>query len=872
MSIERLKSVLADRYSIERELGAGGMATVYLARDLKHDRNVAIKVLRPELAAALGEERFLREITTTAGLRHPNILPLYDSGSAGGALYYVMPFVVGETLDDRLRRERRLPLHDALAIVREVADALGAAHAQGVVHRDIKPANLLLESGHAVVADFGIASAVQMAGGTKLTQAGMAVGTPVYMSPEQAAGGQQIDGRSDLYSLGCVLFELLVGEPPFNGPSAPSVLAQHLSTPAPALSSRAPGIPAPVAAIVSRLLAKEPDERYADARQLINAIDGALTPATTAAYLAAQRSAGRRSLLIPALIAILVLGGWALTRWWSGIDAAPAVTLRQLTSSVEVEEYPALSPDGARLLFSRDLGGIRQLFLVNIADGSERRVTRDSSDAIQPVWTPGGDAVVFVRARKPNTRLQPGDVFGEFSGGDIWRLTLASGAATRLVEEAATPSVAPDGRLAFDAARGGTRRIWVADSEGRNAQELSVDSSEAVAHSAPRWSPDGRWIVFQRHEHTRFDIGVIDVASHRTSQVTNDAYADLQPAWDPSGRAIWFTSNRAGGYNIWRIPVTRRGARGGPPVQITTGAGEDVELSVPSAGGRMAFSVLRLNADLWRLPVGPKDGRPTGTPELVVATTREESRGDWSPDSRRIAFNSDRSGEMNIWVHTLADSSDRQVTRGPGGDYQPRWSPDGGHVAFFSARAGNADIWSVDVATGQLTQLTTSPWLDINPAYSPDGSAIAFQSDRGGRIEVWTMKADGTDQRQLSQNGAGVLHFLVWSKDGKYLYFRDGNATASPGRIEVATGIVTPVGIHGGSHLSFNPDDTLLADVSGHTVLWISPLGGTPYESFHFDDPDIRVDYPVWSPDGRWILFDRLKPEGGDIWLMERHP
>ncbi len=224
-----LRTTLADRYRIEGELGSGGMATVYLAEDLKHHRQVALKVLRPELAAALGPERFLREIEISANLNHPHILPLFDSGEAGGFLYYVMPYVEGESLQDRLNREKQLPVDDALQITREVADALGFAHRHNVVHRDIKPANILLEEGHAVVSDFGIARAITKAGGERLTDSGVAVGTPAYMSPEQASGSTEIDGRSDVYSLGCVVFEMLCGEPPFTGPTPQAVVARQIS-------------------------------------------------------------------------------------------------------------------------------------------------------------------------------------------------------------------------------------------------------------------------------------------------------------------------------------------------------------------------------------------------------------------------------------------------------------------------------------------------------------------------------------------------------------------------------------------------------------------------------------------------------------------
>jgi serine/threonine-protein kinase len=281
--LDKLTTALSDRYRIERELGAGGMATVYLAEDLKHKRKVAVKVLRPELAAAVGHDRFLREITTTANLRHPHILPLYDSGDADGFLFYVMPYVEGESLQTRLAREKQLPLEDALQIAREVADALSYAHAHDVVHRDIKPDNIMLESGHAVVADFGIARAVDAAGGEALTQTGIAVGTPVYMSPEQAAGQADVDGRSDLYSLGCVLYEMLGGQPPFTGATVESLVHQHVMVdPAPITNLR-PAVPPPVVAALARALAKTPADRFNPVGMFASALAPEVVTATHAA-------------------------------------------------------------------------------------------------------------------------------------------------------------------------------------------------------------------------------------------------------------------------------------------------------------------------------------------------------------------------------------------------------------------------------------------------------------------------------------------------------------------------------------------------------------------------------------------------------------
>ncbi|MFQ5704201.1 MAG: serine/threonine-protein kinase [Gemmatimonadales bacterium] len=302
--VERLTTALADRYAIERALGAGGMAVVYLAQDRRHHRSVALKVLRPELAQAVGPDRFLREIELAARLTHPHILPLYDSGEAGGFLYYVMPFIEGGSLRDRLDKEKQLPVDDALRITGEVADALDYAHAEGVVHRDIKPENVLLSRGHALVADFGVGKALSAVGAEQLTQTGLAVGTPAYMSPEQAAGDGELDGRSDLYALGCVLYEMLAGEQPFTGPTAQAVIAKRFTESAPAVSSRRDTLPAKLDQVVSRVLAKTPADRFATGAQFAEALTLASTtplpqPATSVAgqgsVLAGFRSFARRS-------------------------------------------------------------------------------------------------------------------------------------------------------------------------------------------------------------------------------------------------------------------------------------------------------------------------------------------------------------------------------------------------------------------------------------------------------------------------------------------------------------------------------------------------------------------------------------------------
>jgi serine/threonine-protein kinase len=367
--LERLRGALHDHYAVEREIGHGGMARVVLAEDRKHRRRVAIKVMRPEVAEVLGAERFLREIEIAARLTHPHILPLHDSGEADGLLYYVMPFVDGDSLRDRLTRERQLPLADALRITREVASALGYAHQQGVVHRDIKPENILLQSGHAVVSDFGIARAVSVASADRLTQTGIALGTAAYMSPEQATGERDIDGRSDLYSLGCVLYEMVAGEPPFSGPNVQAMLARRLSGPAPSLAGVRDELPERLERAVRKALSRVPADRFRTAEQFATAIsEPALSDSGAAAAQPAaaseRRPRWRRSHVFAglAVVALAAGGVWGLTRpgfWRGASDAHDRFAV--LPFAVRGSDHLAYLGEGIVDLLSRNLDGVDEL-------------------------------------------------------------------------------------------------------------------------------------------------------------------------------------------------------------------------------------------------------------------------------------------------------------------------------------------------------------------------------------------------------------------------------------------------------------------------------------------------------------------------------
>ena len=871
---ERIAGALADRYSIGDEIGAGGMATVYRARDLRHDRIVAVKVLRPEIALALGTARFLQEIQLAARLFHPHILMLIDSGAADGLLYYVMPYVDGESLRDKLNRGGPLSVEAATTIAGQCASALDYAHAQGVVHRDIKPENILFEAGHAVIADFGIARAVSAAATDRLTGTGVSLGTPQYMSPEQAAGATDVGPAADVYALGVVLYECLAGHPPFHGGTAASVIARHVTeTPPPVTDSR-PDTPLNFSAALDRALRKDPSERFASAGDFAQA-------AARSAHATQPRANPRIIAAGVAAVIALVAATYALQDRGTRSDGAtegglaPGMgsRLAQLTFAEGVEQWLSWSRNGRQTVHVAESGAHRKLFLRETGTSEQRQLTTGLQDDIQPAWSPDGRRIAFVRASAPGGKLEPSDINGWYSeGGDIWTVDVATGRAAMIVRNAFGPSFSPDGRqLAFDAPWSGARRIWISDDAGRNPRALSTDSSEAVVHSEAAWSPNGKLIAFRRIEKAASDIGVVEVATQRVHWITRDNVLDMNPSWSPGSDMLYFSSSRGGGINIWRVAVSASGERAGQPQQTTTGAGDDVTPALSPDGSRLGFTVRSFDSDVWRLAVDPASGRARGGAEAVSRTTRVESRAAWSPDAANIAFNSDRLGEMNLWVRAVASGVERQLTRGSGGDYQAHWSPDGRSIAFFSARSGNADIWSVPLAGGEPVQLTTDRATDTNPFHSPDGRHIAFMSDRRGRLEVWVMGRDGAGQRPLSDLRAGG-HFIMWTADSRAVIFLAESATEREiVQVTLADGATTRLrAVESGGHMSWSPDRTSIMDVRGHRELRGYPLNGAPaYTVFDFGAPDVRLDYPVWSPDGRWVLFDRAEATGGDVWVLE---
>jgi serine/threonine-protein kinase len=563
--LHRLNNVLAGHYDIERELGAGGMAHVFLANDVKHDRSVAVKVFRPELASSLGTERFLREIQIAAKLSHPHILPLYDSGEADGFLYYVMPLVEGESLGDRMEREGQLPYDDALQITRETADALNYAHARGLVHRDIKPDNIMLTGGHAVVMDFGIARAVSAAGGDKLTQTGMAVGTPLYMSPEQAAAVDEVDGRTDIYALGCVLYEMLTGTPPFTGPTPQAVMARHSMDHVPSPITLRDTIPAELEEILYCALAKSPADRFrtaadfAEALKVIHTRTGTLprmsastvrpsriTPTTPMPF--AARSAVKRRKIAAASVAALVIAAGVYQFGIRAPRGGPGVTgsgpdLRSLA----VMYFEDRSPEGELQYLADGLteGLIRRLTRVGALDVVSR-------NGVAPYRGTGVAADSVARA------LQVGSVIRgsvEPTGSDL-RVTvrLVDGASGVDVERAAFALSAADFLALSDSVVqqvAGLLRGWIGDEVRVRRQRFATTSNDA-------------WALVQRGANARKDAEALVNAG------------EMAQAFDAFMLADSMLTLAEGADAEWVEPIVQRGNLAYRIARLSVGESDEV--------------------------------------------------------------------------------------------------------------------------------------------------------------------------------------------------------------------------------------------------------------------------------------------------------
>ncbi len=868
--LDHLRSALAGRYAVDRELGQGGMATVYLARDLKHDRPVAIKVLRPELGSALGAERFLREIQTTATLRHPNILPLFDSGATDpdGLLYYVMPLVEGESLRARLDRERQLPIGDALRIAAEVAAALAYAHGRGIIHRDIKPENILLENGRAVVADFGIARAVVTDGGTALTQTGMALGTPVYMSPEQGMGESALDGRTDQYALGCVLYEMLAGEPPYTGATAQAIVAKRLMEPVPQVRTLRDTVPETVAAALSRALAKSPADRFTD----VEAFARALVAAEAAPPGPVRR---RRAALVAGGAAVAVLALGAL--WFRSRDRAaplPAIgRTSQVTRDPALELDPALSPDGTMIAYAQGTPTKLQIYVQPVARGRPTALTTDTGGSFRgPQWSPDGREIAF-------------------QGKDgVWVAPAGGGAPRRVVQldtalnSLGSGSVSAVTGLAWS--HDGTRLAYTSREAVLNLTPVApggetVRLATPAAPGSPAWSPDGKWIAISAGNPIFiFGTGYLGNAGNNAIwlipttggpavRITDGASLNQSPQWSPDGRALYWISDRAGSRDLYRVRLDRAGSPAGSAERLTTGL-DAHSISLAAKGSALAYSVFRPYANIWSLPV-PATGPVSAAQAKELTTGRQTIESvEVSPDGEWLVFDSDRGGNADLYRMPAAGGEPLRLTSDSGGNYSAVWSGDGRRIAFHSFRGGARHVYTMNADGSGVVQRTFGRADELDPTWSPDGAALGFQSMGNSQSTLRVMPLSGTDSSRVVAVGAD---FLRWSPAGPWLAYHAADglrlvpAAGGPSRL-----LVDNAADGGEAFLAaWAPDGKTVYYLSRRRTGWgiraVPAAGGASRPLVDFGDPTRQPARYGFSTDGR-RLYLTVGSSESDVWVM----
>jgi serine/threonine-protein kinase len=817
--LERLTAALADRYRLERELGAGGMATVYLAEDLKHKRKVALKVLKPELAAVLGAERFVQEITTTAALQHPHILPLFDSGTADGFLFYVMPFIDGETLRAQLDRETQLGVDDAVRIAREVADALEHAHQHGIVHRDIKPENILLHGGHAMVADFGIALAVSAAAGGRMTETGLSLGTPHYMSPEQATAAKEITARSDVYSLGSVLYEMLAGTPPHTGASAQQIIMKIIAEPVQPVTALRKSVPPNVAVAVARTLEKLPADRFATAKEFADALADPGYGSTTISMMTSAPAPGRRW-------SRLALAGWLLwgltvlagARLWSRARTGAQEPVRryglEMTGAEAVVttgiQLLALSPDGSRIAYiGGGTGGSRQLWIRD-RDQLHGRPLAGTDGAHGVSWSVDGRHVAFMAG----------------TGAGVLKVVSLDGAppavvASSLISDGGT-AWGPDGVIysAGGFQNAGAGIVSVPVTGGVPTVRTSHDTTQhEFAHLSPAVLPNNRGLVFSIwYGPTRPNDTKIAVLNFSTG-----TYQVLQPGL----RARYLTTGhlliaRADG-SLVAVPFDQ-------DKLAATGAAVPVIVGVATQAGYLVDYDVSTTGTLVYLAGEPRDIKETVRPVWV---TRE---GVASPVDSGWTFDRPFNGGMSL-------------------------SPDGSHLAVAIAGEPTSDIWIKQLDHGPLSRLTFEEFLKYRPTWSPDGRTVTYIADPGNNnASLYRKRADGSGTADRLLGSDKALAEALWSHDGQWLVVRTTLPSRDiyafrPGEDTSLTPIVaSPKFDERAATLS--PDGRWIAyqsDETGKSEIYVRPFPKA--EEGRWQISSAGGDEPLWSRSGREIFF-----------------
>ena len=722
---EQIQSALGSAYGVERELGGGGMSRVFVATETALGRRIVVKILPPDAMGALSIDRFKREIRLAATLQHPHIVPLLAAGDIDGLPYYTMPFVKGESLRERLVKGGELSVGDTLHVLRDVASALAYAHGEGVVHRDIKPDNIILSGGVAVVTDFGVAKALDVAGQDAdkhaLTSLGIALGTPAYMSPEQASADPQVDHRADLYSFGCVAYEMLAGSSPFAGRPAPQMLAAQVQEQPESIAKRRPAVSPALGALIMKCLEKRPGDRPQSASEVLVALDAIGTPtggsAPTGARLPAVNAtarAGRRRLLIAGGVMLVVAVVVVATFVRSQRHDARGATRARHAGGDDVGVGDGSGNLSGRKVRRVHVGHARQFSYLGSTDRRRALGGRERLDQRRAFATQLVARRITDRIRREQRRV--------CGCRDGWLAQTAGGDA----DNAPITDVvwSPDGsRLAYANSEG----VFVKPISGGGARRLVAGET---LHSLA-WSPNGTRLVFVDGIQPRLDnlssapLKVVEVASGKVTVVEPDNVVNLSPAWSPDGKSILFISSREGPLDVYQQPLTADGQARGLPLRVTTGLSAR-RVTLSADGANAAYDVVRNRSNIWSVDL------PHGNGVASTATARQITN-------------------ENQRIESLSLSHDG------------RW------LAYDSDRSGNADIYRVGVDGGEPVQVTTSPANDFGPSWSADDRRLLFHSNRDGHRELYSIGVDGSDEQQLTHERIELFQPLL-SKDGKHLF------------------------------------------------------------------------------------------------------
>ena len=847
-AITRLNAALEGRYRVERELGEGGMATVYLADDLRHERKVALKVLKPELAAVVGAERFLAEIKTTANLQHPHILPLFDSGEADTFLFYVMPFIEGETLRERIDRDKQLPVEEAVRIASAVANALHTAHEHGIVHRDIKPGNILMSREEPLVADFGIALAVGAAGGSRLTETGLSVGTPYYMSPEQATGDQSLGPASDTYALACVLYEMLTGDPPYMGNTAQAVLGKIIQGVPVSATAVRKSIPANVDAAIRKALEKLPADRFTGAHEFARALSD---PSFRHGELevSAASAVGRSKLLtytgwgVAAVMTGLMV--WGATRPTPSIPvrrfAAPFVPGQELTF-IGVNGF-ALSPEG-NLLAYRHLTDDGQVLMVRRWNDLQASPVRETNGATTPTVSPDGQQLAFVQ------------------GGVLKTLPLDGGPVTELTGEVQFPRWGLDGYV-YATADSGAVRIPATGGPPETVSRLREgDQTHRVVDLLP--GGEGALMRALLGEGV-FEILAVDFRSGEVSPVAFGEWAE----YTTSGHLVYLADGTlmAAPFDPGRMEIT------GPAVAMINGV---VHFSV-GTDGSLFYSVGVGGQILERQAVWvTRAGQVTPIdPNWTFDRGTDVNFGlSLSPDGTALALREFTPDGYDIWVKQLDTGPRTRLTLDGGHDRMPVWQPGQPNVTFLSDRGGNIDVWSKRAdGTGAAEMLLDLEQTIATVFWSPDGEWLIARTGgvggvTGGRdiyafrpgsdSEAVPLMAGDFDEvgPEISPDGRWIAY--TSRESGQYELYVRPFPDVNSARVQVSiNGGFSPRWSHSGGELFFMDADQNMVSVdvdAGDTFRATPPelLFAIPNGISFFD---IELPFDVTRDDQRFVMI-----------------